>query len=248
MNVKSRADANHFSYFTWMFRLLFILLFALAFSEGRSQSDHYVNRDSLFSIPDMLDLRTMTDSTRFRPQFVNPERISGYELVIRDEDARTVFRTEVYQQGWNGLLDNRHGYCDAGNYYWDMKVKEDSVEYSFTGIVTLLNPETYFRITALDTISCPLTYYLPNSLCPNCEMVDDELRPYFGCPPMDYIMIIYDRWGNVFFESHDPNKGWDGRATDGQPAQFGVYVCTLKWRYYEGDALHRVIYQVTLVR
>ena len=128
-----------------------------------------------------------------------------------------------------------------------MKVKEDSVEYSFTGVVMLLNPKVYFRITALDTIDCQLACYIPNSLCPNCEF-NDVFMPQFGCPPLDYEMILFDRWGNVIFESHEPDKGWDGNTSDGSHAQTDIYVCRLKWRYYEGDERHTAVRYVTLIR
>jgi gliding motility-associated-like protein len=27
---------------------------------------------------------------------------------------------------------------------------------------------------------------------------------------MEYSMFIFDRWGNLIWESHDPSVGWDG--------------------------------------
>jgi gliding motility-associated-like protein len=34
---------------------------------------------------------------------------------------------------------------------------------------------------------------------------------------------IFNRWGNVVFETKDVNEGWDG-TFNGEPQPFGVYI------------------------
>jgi gliding motility-associated-like protein len=59
-------------------------------------------------------------------------------------------------------------------------------------------------------------------------------------------MRIYNRWGNLIFESKNLNQGWDG-SYNGTPQPFGVYV-------YEIEAvtnLGKIVAQrgnVTLIR
>jgi len=40
--------------------------------------------------------------------------------------------------------------------------------------------------------------------------------------------MIFNRWGELLFESYDSAFGWDGTYT-GQPCQDGVYVYVLGW-------------------
>ena len=61
-------------------------------------------------------------------------------------------------------------------------------------------------------------------------------------------MRIFDRWGNMIFESQDLNTGWNGHANYGSTvAQQDVYV-------YEIDItdifakLHHYVGHITLVR
>jgi gliding motility-associated-like protein len=72
--------------------------------------------------------------------------------------------------------------------------------------------------------------YVPNSFTPD----GNSTNPYFvpvltsGYNPDTYHMVIFNRWGNVIFESKDVSYGWDG-SVDGQPAPGGIYIWTLKF-------------------
>ncbi|MDD3876787.1 MAG: gliding motility-associated C-terminal domain-containing protein [Bacteroidales bacterium] len=45
----------------------------------------------------------------------------------------------------------------------------------------------------------------------------------------DYSFLIFSRWGEVIFETTDPNVGWDGTYR-GNDAQFGVYTYLIQFR------------------
>jgi gliding motility-associated-like protein len=42
----------------------------------------------------------------------------------------------------------------------------------------------------------------------------------------NYLFQIYSRWGNLLFETNNPNQGWDGRY-NGEFVEMGVYVYRL---------------------
>ncbi|MFT6809367.1 MAG: gliding motility-associated-like protein [Saprospiraceae bacterium] len=66
----------------------------------------------------------------------------------------------------------------------------------------------------------------------------------------EYEISIFDRWGNVLYESTDFTVGWDGRAP-GYKAQPGVYTYSIKVRYFddfEDDRTEFMNGSVTLLR
>lgn len=231
-------------------RFLFLGLFILII-EGNCLSQA-ADCSTWFSIAETFDLKTQTDSTRFRPQFVpgmndNPDQ---YMFVIHDKWGIEVFRTELLQQGWNGRINNRKSICPGGVYMWMIEFgwKKDSSFYTCTGFVTCINMQADVKVTALDTLNCVPSVYVPNALTPNEDGTNDMFTPVFSCPPVDYQMRIFDRWGNLIFETSDANKGWDGTAGDGITAPMDTYVWKISFRYYEGDAKHELIGHVALIR
>ena len=70
------------------------------------------------------------------------------------------------------------------------------------------------------------TFFVPNAFTPNGNGSNDEFGPEFtNILSEQYDFYIFDRWGNMVFESHDPYKKWNGRwHGDGDKVQQDVYV------------------------
>jgi gliding motility-associated-like protein len=70
------------------------------------------------------------------------------------------------------------------------------------------------------------TFYAPNTFTPNGDGKNDIWMPYgIGIDPKNYDLIMFDRWGNLMFETHVWGEGWDGRANSGADvAQIDTYV------------------------
>ncbi|WP_343030552.1 PKD-like domain-containing protein [Fulvivirga aurantia] len=64
---------------------------------------------------------------------------------------------------------------------------------------------------------------------------------------IEFRMLIYDRWGNLVFESNDKNIGWDGYNFNGKLLPAGVYVYKLELTLSNGQRSTRVG-DVTLIR
>ena len=60
-------------------------------------------------------------------------------------------------------------------------------------------------------------------------------------------MQIFDRWGNLVFESKDKGIGWDGYDKDGRLMPAGVYVFKLILRLAD-DQRETRLGDVTLIR
>jgi gliding motility-associated-like protein len=63
------------------------------------------------------------------------------------------------------------------------------------------------------TVTEDLLYYVPNTFTPNGDGTNDIFLPVLtaGFDPTSYTLLIFNRWGEVLFESHDPAVGWDGQ-------------------------------------
>lgn len=58
-----------------------------------------------------------------------------------------------------------------------------------------------------------LLIYVPNSFTPDGDNLNEEFIPYISGEKEDtYNLKIFNRWGNIVFESSDKNVGWDGNA------------------------------------
>lgn len=108
---------------------------------------------------------------------------------------------------------------------------------------TLANPrdQTVFRVDVVDSNGCPgsdttIVYvreticrdpfiYVPNAFSPNGDG-DNDLLFVRGNNLTEMYFAVYDRWGQLMFETRDQSEGWDGtfqgQALD--PAVFAWYL------------------------
>ncbi|MDH5379430.1 MAG: PKD domain-containing protein, partial [Cyclobacteriaceae bacterium] len=63
----------------------------------------------------------------------------------------------------------------------------------------------------------------------------------------EYQMMIFDRWGNLIFETEDLDKGWDGYDKNGRLLPTGVYVYKMRLKFGNGEYFEK-IGDVTLIR
>jgi gliding motility-associated-like protein len=79
------------------------------------------------------------------------------------------------------------------------------------------------------TVEEPTTLFIPNAFTPNGDGKNDYFFPV-GVNVQKVTLYIFNRWGELIFESHDMNDGWDGRYK-GQRVENDVYV----WRIIYED-------------
>jgi gliding motility-associated-like protein len=75
--------------------------------------------------------------------------------------------------------------------------------------------------------------YVPNAICPNG--VNNELKPVvLFVDASGYSFQIYNRWGQLIFETDELEQGWDG-TFQGKPVEGGIYVYLLRYRNALGE-------------
>ncbi len=77
---------------------------------------------------------------------------------------------------------------------------------------------------------------IPTVFTPNGDGINDLFSVnYEGA--QDFQLVITDRWGRKVFETNAPQKGWDGRLPNGNPAPEGVYfyICKIGKQILRGN-------------
>lgn len=66
--------------------------------------------------------------------------------------------------------------------------------------------------------------WVPNAFNPgDGSVANPSFRAVLSCRPLEFRLIIYNRWGENMFESANPKQGWDGTFM-GKRVPSGVYV------------------------
>jgi gliding motility-associated-like protein len=122
-------------------------------------------------------------------------------------------------------LFTRYDYNDA-----------DLIIYDTTLITTKVT--TAYGCIAYDTLTLFTTpcddYFIPNVFTPNGDG-KNEVFKVFGLKTNAHIeMLVYNRWGQLMFQSSDPNLGWNG-FYKGAPSETGVYFYHIKITFPTGE-------------
>ena len=97
--------------------------------------------------------------------------------------------------------------------------------YAVTAVDTFDNESRFSNIFCVD--NCPV-YELPNAFTPNGDNQNDLFIPYPYCFIEEVEFQVVNRWGEVVFETTDPDLNWDGKNRRGQDLPQGVYYYTCK--------------------
>ena len=95
--------------------------------------------------------------------------------------------------------------------------------YAVTAIDTVGNESEFSNVVRVD--NCP-SYQLPNAFTPNNDGQNDIFRPYPFCFIESVNFKVFNRWGQIVFETNDPNLNWDGTNLSGQELAEGTYYYT----------------------
>ena len=94
-------------------------------------------------------------------------------------------------------------------------------------------------ITSITVIPCSGTYiYIPNTFTPN----GDGLNDYFivnGLNINNFNMVIYDRWGELLFQTENILIGWDGTYKTNK-CQQDIYIYVIRYNDSENKTYQEI--------
>lgn len=184
--------------------------------------------------------------------------------------AVTVFANPVAEFSYSPtqptILDPQINFTDmstgAASWSWVFGDLNQSVSALQNPSFSYSEPDCYnvlLNITSADGCTDSVSYeiciapeveiYVPNAFTPNNDGHNDFFFPTGeGLDWSTFHMLIFDRWGNLIYETSDINAPWNGKANGGsETAQIDVYVWKLEIRDIQSNN-HFLTGHVSLIR
>ena len=194
---------------------------------------------------------------------------SAMHTVIVTDDNGCTFTDSIFVQIFNSPVisltpDTLIAYnysivlfaSGADQYSWDPDYALDCNDCPYPIANPLLSTE--YCVTGIDTNGCIGTncvqvdveiicgdIFVPSGFSPNSDGENDELCVYSDCM-QDMDFTIYNRWGEVVFESGELGFCWDG-TWKGKELNPAVYAYTLSGQLINGDLVQQKG-NITLIR
>lgn len=159
--------------------------------------------------------------------------------------------------------DFRYNFVDLGNdrtkvSFFNTSSISDKVFWEFGGFSTSRKNDTILefndsqtfnvRIRVTDRNGCSgykdeiifvgntLKFFMPNVFSPNGDSHNDGFGPGGIEFTTDYKFVIFNRWGEIMFQTNNPNEKWDG-TYKGELCPNGVYIYIVELRdfFYQYD-------------
>ena len=103
---------------------------------------------------------------------------------------------------------------EEGNYWLEI-TSADGCKYSDT--------------TFADFYKCDCNLYIPNAFTPGkADQINNIFKPVYYCDFHFYSLKIFNRWGEMVYQSHEAEGGWNGKQ-NGNKIMQGVYVYILEY-------------------
>jgi gliding motility-associated-like protein len=102
---------------------------------------------------------------------------------------------------------------DGVNYKWNTGATTCCISVTETNLYILQVSNgcgTVSDSVDLYFANCQQCLWAPDAFTPNGDGKNDVYRLQVQCPMSDYHLLIYNRWGQIMFDTYDAKKGWDG--------------------------------------
>lgn len=119
--------------------------------------------------------------------------------------------------------------------------------YTFTAIDNIgCTDSSSTTITVIPKQTIQNIINVPNAFSPNNDGINDVFKPIIEGNISSYTLKIYNRWGNLIFETNDLNEGWNGNYKT-ITQELDVFVYTIIYQF-ENSTIKTKKGNVTLIK
>ena len=120
----------------------------------------------------------------------------------------------------------------TATYQWSDGINSPIRAFSEPNVLTLTRSngcgEVIDEVEIIED-ECLCNVFIPNTFTPNGDGLNDTFAPKVNCPLLIFYRLeIYDRWGNVVFETEDPTAEWE---YDNAPNDLNINLYNWKLTY-----------------
>lgn len=176
------------------------------------------------------------------------------------ENPRALFQVRFYEVALNEEIQVDNRSTGGSSFFWDFgdgftsEEVEPSHAYSQSGefdITLIVTSETgckdTLKVIGAVKAKSEFDIDLPNAFAPESSIGENSVfLPHINKAVSEYNLLIYNRWGELLFESKNREQGWNGYY-NGKLSPQDVYIYKLKVKFTDGEETVRVG-DVTLVR
>lgn len=193
---------------------------------------------------------------------------TAFDMICAEEPPVASFSPNPQEIGmFDPLVNFNNTTTGAETYFWDFgDDSAGSTEENPEHMYPNEQPGSYdVMLIASTPLGCldtaysyvevveELIYYIPNTFTPDNDIYNQTFEPIFtsGFDPYDYTLLIFNRWGQIIFESHDHTIGWDGSyGTDNdiKTCQEGIYTWRIEFKMRNNDERRIITGHVNLLR
>jgi gliding motility-associated-like protein len=228
-------------------------------SLGDGAIDYSTNPTHIYEPPGTYDIQLIaTNNFGCRDTLLQEDAIEVYPVpypeISYNPSQPSVYDKQIYFQDVGGGASSWDWNFGDGNYGY---VQFYQHEYMFpaTYIVTL-NVQNEYGCTARDvasiTIKEDFMIFVPNAFTPHIpDGTNDYFKPIIQGENLiqRYKFQIFNRWGDVVFETNDPKEAWVGNHRGGDYyVEDGIYNWTIEVDILNGDETKFLNGHVTIIR
>jgi gliding motility-associated-like protein len=160
----------------------------------------------------------------------NPIVDAGEDVTVCFKNSVTLQATGADSYTWNNGVMNGMAYLP------NLGVTEFIVIGSSTG--GCIGTDTVI-VTVIDDCENEdeVVFWVPNTFTPDNDQFNQSFNIVFysGYDPFSFELTLYNRWGELIWESHDANVGWDGTYNNGMKVPDGVYTWKVRFKRIQND-------------
>ncbi|MBI5217955.1 MAG: gliding motility-associated C-terminal domain-containing protein [Bacteroidia bacterium] len=201
----------------------FDILLTVTSGKGCSSSRIYNNLINVYPLPD-----PHFNATPIFADILNPD-IEFLNL----SDGASYYLWNFGDGSYSNVINPVHYYNNSGTFtVW---------------LTAFTNHGCKDSISSNIQIDAIYTFYAPACFSPDNDGINDKFKVFgYGIDPQNFNLYIYDRWGELIYQTTDIEKEWDGKRK-GDIVQNGTYTWMVQFKDFNSIS-HQKAGTVTVIK